>query len=76
MSGCWGWLISTVAAWVITDAPLEAEAYLGKAEVREECVAAHFFAIFWSGRQSRNKLEILRCHFAKLGRHKLPWIKI
>ena len=27
-------------------------------------------------REQDNKLETIACHFAKLGGHKLPWIKV
>lgn len=53
MNYCCVWLASTVAAWLVTDAQLQVEAHVREAEVREECVAAHYFANFWTGGQGR-----------------------
>lgn len=72
-----GWLLLWAASLAI-DAQLEAEAQVKRLEElgleKDECLSTILLASGLADKleEQVNKLETLVCHFAKLGRYKLP----
>lgn len=71
------------AVWSATNVQLEAEAHVRKLEEelrleKDVCLSTTQPASELADKvgEQVNKLETLVCHFAKLRRHKLPWLKV
>lgn len=74
MTATVGWPL-LLAVFLVPDAQLEAEAQVKR--LGWMCGCPLLFQLHVNKKmREKNKLETLINHFAKLGGHKLPWIKV